>query len=430
MSAAGRAWNSISSLLLKFAFCFFLLYTIFGGSGSLLSLLPGIGATLDTSVRRPMDLLAQWVGVHLFHLTGQAASLHIQVGSDSALRWVGVAVMLAISLIAAALWSVLDRRREHDASLLGWLRLVVRLTLGAALLQYAFIKIFPIQFGPPPLAVLNEPVGNSSPTMLFWSVYGLNPAFVMTLGWTEAVTGLLLFFRRTAFLGAILAFIVMANVALLDLAFDVPVKLYSLSLVAMALLLLAPEMPLLTRLFRTGQPVIASKNWNPQPSIKRGRLALLSVELLILALACWKYGTGTWSVWKMKSDAMRDPAPITGEWAIQNRDDNLTGGNGSQIVTIFFDPNSDTYFRAADGSLWRSRAIYDRAHQRLRILYEVRGMLLFTVRQPDRNHLLLQPQGPTAAQLTTLNLSRVPLPQSYPVLQHEFHWTHEFEPLR
>ncbi len=428
--AGENHWKLITGTLVRFGLCFFLLYALFGGNASLLALLPIVGMRVDVEIRRPVDLLVQWVGIHIFHLTGLTATLHIQATSDSALRWVEIAVLLGASIAATVVWIACSRIRDQDGELLGWLRLLVRITLGAALLRYGFIKVYPIQFPPPPLAVLNETVGNSSPTMLFWSVYGLNPAFVMTLGWTEVVVGLLLFFRRTAFLGAVLALGVMANVALLDVSFDVPVKLYSLSLVVMALVLLSPELAMLIQLFLTDGPVTRASTWSPTGFGKLGRTALIAAELLIAVLACWQYAAGARSVWEMKAAASRNPSSLTGEWAIPASEKALRAGNGSLIVAIFFDPNSDTYFRAEDGSLWRSRAVYDPAHQRLRILYEVAGVLLFTVEQPDSDHLSLKPEGPTAAQLTIFHLSRVPLPQSYPLLQHKFHWTNEFGELR
>lgn len=423
-------WAWIVRVLFRFIFSYFLLYAFFGGNGSPLGLLPGIGGAIDCWIQRPMDLLAQGVGLHLFHLTGRAASIHLQATGDGALRWVAVAVMLAAAVLATMVWSVLDRRRENYITLLGWFRFVMRLVLGVALLKYGFIKVFPVQFGTPPLALLNEPVGNSSATLLFWSVYGLNPAFVMTLGWTEVVAGLLLLFRRTAFAGALLALAIMTNVALLDISFDVPVKLYSLSLVAMAFVLLAPELGLFLRLFLTQRPVTASKTWGPNLSRQSGRRALFSVELLIAVLGCWQLSTGTWSVWRLKAAAMRDPPPITGEWAIDGSASGIVGGNDSPIVTLYFEPNSDAMLRAADGSLWRSRAVYERDHQRLRLLYDVTGVLLFAVDQPDPDHLILTPEGPAAAQLHRLSMTRVVLPKSYPLLQREFHWVNDFEPLR
>ena len=423
--------NNVSrgrNLLLRIIVCFFLLFALFGASGSLLAIVPLIGSALDTAVRHPMDLFVQWVGINLFHLTGQAAQLHVQSGSDSALHWIAIPVMLAIAILAGALWHLVDNRNGRD--LLGWLRLVVRITLGVALLRYGFIKVFPIQFPTPPLAVLNEPVGSASPTMLFWSLYGIRPHFVMLLGWTEVIAGLALLFRRTAFLGTAIGFVVMANVALLDVTFNVPVKLYSLSLLVMAALLLAPELTSIFGLFFTRKPVVASRSWSPRSFGATGQRVVFAGEILIAFLACWQFASGTYAVWSMKQDSASHPPAFTGGWQVLSGGEGFVGADGSPIIQIFFDPNSDAYFRAANGTLWRSRAIYDRAHQRLRILYEVRGMLMFAVERPATDKLTLTPLGPTGADITTLTLSRIPLPNSYPLLQDRIRWVSEFESLR
>src|SRR5581483_7321024 len=237
-------------VILRIALCFFILFALFGASGSLVDLLPFLGSAADEAVRHPMDRFVQSIGIRVFHLTGPAANLHLQSGSDSALHWIAIPIMLAIGLVLGSFWSLVDHH-NRNRDLLGWLRLLVRLMLAVALLRYGFIKVFPIQFPPPPLAVLNETVGNASPTMLFWSLYGIRPGFVMFLGWAEVIAGLTLLFRRTAFLGSVFAAIVMANVALLDVTFNVPVKLYSLSLLAMSVVLLAPEFSSFVHLFFT-----------------------------------------------------------------------------------------------------------------------------------------------------------------------------------
>lgn len=424
-----RKLTSFRDILLRTFLCFFILFALFGGSGSLIALLPSIGSALDRDIRYPMELFVQWIGIHTFHLTGPEATLHVQSGSDSALHWIALPVMLAIAIVAGVAWKLMDRSRA-DRNLLAWLRLIVRLTLGVAMLRYGFIKVFPIQFPTPPLAVLNEPVGDASPTMLFWTLYGVHPYFVMFLGWTEIIAGITLLFRRTAFFGATLTFIVMANVALLDVTFNVPVKLYSLSLLVMAAVLLTPELGSILRLFLTRKVVVAGQCWGPETSRVATQRLLLGIELLVMVLACWQFASGTYAVWNMKQQSAKDPTTFTGGWLLRSGGEGLVGADGSQIVRIFFEPNSDTYFRAANGTLWRSRAIYDRAHQRLRILYEVRGMLIFGVNQPDANRLVLTPLGPTGAYITPLMLTRIALPTTYPLLEDRIHWVSEFESLR
>jgi hypothetical protein len=278
--------------------------------------------------------------------------------------------------------------------------------------------------------VLNEPMGNSSPTLLFWSIYGLNPAFEMTLGWIEVVTGLLLLFRKTAFAGALLALGVTTNVALLDLAFDVPVKLFSLTLVLLSLALLAPELPRIGAFLLHLPNVGAKRAWAPEPKTKGGRSIALIAEIVFAALACWQCGSGTWSVYRLKLEALHDPAPFTGKWVIQGQA-NILSGNNTPITTIFFDPNTDMMLQDANGDMWRSRATYNRVSHLLRVLYEAGGILKFRVDQPQTDLLRLTPVGPAAQQDNhPVTLTRSAIPKDYPLLHWKFHWVNEFAPLR
>lgn len=74
--------------------------------------------------------------------------------------------------------------------------------------------------------------------------------------------------------------------------------------------------------------------------------------------------------------------------------------------------------------------MFDRKAQRLRILYPLYGMLMFTVNQPNADSLFLIPAGPSAHHLPVLTMTRVPLPDRYPLLDHHFHWVNDFEELR
>ena len=57
-------------------------------------------------------------------------------------------------------------------------------------------------------------------------------------------------------------------------------------------------------------------------------------------------------------------------------------------------------------------------------------MWMFNVEQPDSDHLVMEPLGPTASQLTSFNMVRIPLPTGYPLLKERFHWVDEFGGLR
>jgi hypothetical protein len=263
--------------------------------------------------------------------------------------------------------------------------------------------------------------------MLFWTVYGLNPTFEMILGWIEVGTGLLLLFRRTAFAGALLALGVTTNVALLDLAFDVPVKLFALTLVLLSLALLTPEASRLRRfLCRLGEQT-PPKAWAPEARTIRGRRIAFAAEILFAALVCWQWGSGAWRVYEMKMQASRSPAPFTGEWVVQGSNQ-IMSANNTPITRFFFDPDTDMILQDASGAMWRSRSIYNRESRVLRVLYEPRPMI-FRVDQPSNDLLQLVPLGPRSAELYPISMRRKALPGNYPLLQTKFHWVNNSEPL-
>jgi hypothetical protein len=80
-------------------------------------------------------------------------------------------------------------------------------------------------------------------------------------GAMELLAVLLLCFRRTATLGALVCLAVMTNVALLNLAYGVPVKLYALMMVASAAVLVLYDAPRLWAVFVRNRAVPA-----PAPS--------------------------------------------------------------------------------------------------------------------------------------------------------------------
>jgi hypothetical protein len=250
----------------------------------------------------------------------------------------------------------------------------------------------------------------------------------MLLGWVEVLAALLLLFRRTAFAGALIALGVTANIALLDTVFDVPVKLWSLTLVLMSLVLLAPEAKWLGSFFFSRSAMPQRPPWAPKPRTARARRVAITTEVLFALMACLSYAWGTWTVYRMKVEALRDPPAFTGEWRIEGQS-GITGGDGQPITTLFFDPNSDMMLRDAHGTMWRSRSVYDRTTHVLRVLYEAGGFMLFVVEQSGANDMSLIPRGSTAERTGAVKLVRVPIPASYPLLQGQFHWVNEFEPL-
>lgn len=78
---------------------------------------------------------------------------------------------------------------------------------------------------------------------------GYSTSYTIFSGITEIMGGILLLFRKTTALGALIIIIVMSNITMLNFAYDVPVKLHSLHLLFFAIILLIPNAKVLYNFF-------------------------------------------------------------------------------------------------------------------------------------------------------------------------------------
>jgi hypothetical protein len=115
---------------------------------------------------------------------------------------------------------------------------------------------------------------------LLWTFMGASPAYQMFAGWSEVLGCVLLMFRRTTTLGALVLLGVLTNVFLLDMFFDVPAKLCVLHLLAMCVVLLSPNTTRLIDVFVRNRAV-APVDLGPPPSHAQ-RIAQIAFVILVL----------------------------------------------------------------------------------------------------------------------------------------------------
>ncbi|MDC0720383.1 hypothetical protein [Nannocystis bainbridge] len=226
------------------------------------------------------DLVLPWVHVHEEPWLALVAWLGDRIGlaavpridsdaGDQAYYYVSALARLALAGVLATLWPLVTRTSEPSLRAMDRGRAYAAVYLGLEMLTYGWYKLIPTQMPAigPERAIL--PLGDTSPTLLLWSLMGASPAYQSATGLIEVVAGVLLFWRRTRPAGALLTVVVMTNVVLLNYCYDVPVKLHATHLLLLALLLAGPE---LTRLLaalwghavpaRTTDPFpIASRAW-------------------------------------------------------------------------------------------------------------------------------------------------------------------------
>jgi uncharacterized membrane protein YphA (DoxX/SURF4 family) len=189
-----------------------------------------------------LQAVCPWVAIHVFHLTGQRTTYFLTGSGDTTLAWIENLLFVVVALVGAIVWSVADRRRPDYRAAHAWLRLLVRYTLAFTLFSYGFAKVAPLQFQPPRFPKLAQPYGEFSPMGVLWNFMGSSLPYTMLAGCAEVLGGLLLLFRRTTTLGALVSFCALANVVALNFCYDVPVKLYSTNLLMMCVFLLAPDL--------------------------------------------------------------------------------------------------------------------------------------------------------------------------------------------
>ena len=254
---------------------------------------------------RMWNAVVPWVAENVLRL-GEPVRFHPSGSGDTLFDWVRVWCLLVLAFVTALVWAQFDRARKRDVVVHEVMRVIVRYVLASALLTYGLIKILSTQFPPPSLDRLVEPYGHSSPMGLLWTFMGASRPYEIFSGLAETLAGLLLFFRRTTTLGAIVTVGVMTNVVLLNFCYDVPVKLYSAHLLLCAVWLLLPAARRLANLFLLNRPVEPAPLARPWPD----RVLANVVFGLKVAVLGWVLFLHTVPVWQNRFQARLDgPKP-------------------------------------------------------------------------------------------------------------------------
>jgi len=238
-SSSARGWHPATRVAFRFCFVYFGLYVITTQMLEAFLDIPGFDFR-ELGTLPPARPLFLWIGTHIFGLALPNPCCTTSTG-DTMFGWLTTFSLLLITAVATVIWSVISRRRTEHAKLFGWFRLFIRLALGATLLFYGLAKVIPEQMPILDLVRLVEPFGNFSPMGVLWSSVGAAPAYEIAMGCAEMLGGLLLFFPATSLVGAIICLMDATMVFLLNMTYDVNLKLFSFHLIAMSLFLLAPN---------------------------------------------------------------------------------------------------------------------------------------------------------------------------------------------
>lgn len=351
-------------------------------------------------------------------------------GGDQLADYVWALGLAGLAAVSATIWVWFESAGTgagsrslsagREAVLAEALRKVVRFSLAAVLLAHGTRTMLKVDIPPPSLARLSSPIGDSSPLALYRTFMGASRLYPAFTGGAEVLAGVLLWFRLTALLGALVALGLTGNAVLLAFSYGAPEKLASLHLLLMAAIVLAPAARRLRDgllLGRATRPVAAP------PSLHRslGRPPARPSAVRVVALAAMAaLSLGAAIAARRSTTAERQPA-IYGVYGVEafrrdGRDVPLLPYDGARWRELVIASPAIVEVRRLDGSVRRYGARFGLGEVALSGAAGDAGVLTWATPAPDRLAL----QGTLDGQALRIGLRRVDT--AYPLTAIPFRW--------
>ena len=238
-----------------------------------------------TVLRKPLEWATHWLAIDVLGLPVPYPGPN---GSgDRAIDYAQVLLIALLAGIGTVVWSVLDRRRRAYPRLAAAAWVVLRYYLAAVMLNYGLLKVARLQFSDPSPGTLHQRLGETPPMRLLWTFMGYSRPYTVFAGLAETVGAALLLWRRTATIGALIVTVVMTNVVMLNLCYDVPVKIFASELVAMAIAIALPDARRLISAALGGAAPELPPRLRASPWRERARLVakVVLIALMVFAVA-------------------------------------------------------------------------------------------------------------------------------------------------
>lgn len=157
--------------------------------------------------------------------------------------------LAVVALLLTAFILLLHKGRNTPLPNATTFRSVFSYYIALQLLIYGLDKVFGNQFYFPEPNTLYTPLGFLDKDILYWSTIATSKMYLMATGLIETIAALLLIFRRTRYLGGILALAALGHVLIINFGFNISVKLHSLLLCCITLFVVWPALKALWKLF-------------------------------------------------------------------------------------------------------------------------------------------------------------------------------------
>ena len=184
-----------------------------------------------------------WTSLHyrdLYDIARFQPSLTRGAGYYGYADWL---ILLVVAVFGGTIWSLADKRRNEYNVLYYWLTVIIRYRAAIGIIGFAFTKVLPVQMPYPSTGILNTNFGDLTAQKIYWLSISIVPWYQVFAGVVELTAGVLLFFRKTATLGAIILFGALGDIVYVNFAYDGGVHVYSSYFVLFAAFLIAKDIP-------------------------------------------------------------------------------------------------------------------------------------------------------------------------------------------
>ncbi len=233
---SATVWSTFEKIAFRIAFIFFISMSLPNSAGWYKDLVSFDWAHLH--YRDLYDVARFGSGIDWFGRTIFGSSL------NGYATWI---ITFLFSVVGGVIWTLISKVRKPEVQeyniLYYWLRVVVRYRAGIGIIGFGFTKLLPTQMPYPSLGLLNTNFGDFTLQKIYWLSIGIVPWYQVFAGVVELAAGILLFFRGTTTLGAILLLGALGDIVYVNFAYDGGVHVYSSYFVLLAAFILWKDIP-------------------------------------------------------------------------------------------------------------------------------------------------------------------------------------------
>ena len=424
-------WPLWKKILFRFFFVFMALYIV--PWTWLDSILYEINAGWLTAwYGKGEDWAVRFANDKVFHLKKELVP--ISGSGDTSWGWAQLYLFLLLGAVGCIIWSLLDHRRKNYVKLDYWLCLFTRYYLALFAFLYGIIKIFVLQMPFPSLSMQATYLGDLLPMRLSWMFMGYSSPYQFFSGAMEVLAGILLLFRRTATFGTLMAAAVFLNVMVMNLSYDIPVKLFSMRLELFSLFLLAHEQNRLLSFFVVNKPAEPGHLYNVMFAKRWMRIARIVLKLVFVAVMVVFVIYQTYDRYKQTNAPYKNGPIAVGMYDVES-----FVVNKDTIPALITDTLrwQDIIFEKRYGTVKSRDTLFRRLYNRGQFLYDIdtvkqilkfrKGFTdsipawIFTYQVPDDNTILLRGKARNDSLFIVLKKSK----RHFQLAEKQFHWLSE-----